>query len=93
MNVISSRILETCLDGTMNIEITLDRTMDRNSICHLASMGNLEYFSDFPRPFFRITRPGAFIIKGVEGADTFEVFKLAASTDVANEIAAIIRRF
>jgi hypothetical protein len=93
MNVTATRVIETCLDGTKNIEKTLDRTIDRKFIYHLAALGNLEYFADFSRPFFRITRPGEFIIKGVEGADSFEVFIVSALSDPDQEIAILIRRY
>jgi hypothetical protein len=93
MNIIASRIIETCLDGTMNVEKKLDRPINKTFIDHLAALGNLEYFPQFSRPFFRITRPGTFIIKGVEGEDNFEIFMIRFLADVDQEIAAHIGRF
>jgi hypothetical protein len=46
MHVIATRIIETCLDGSINLETTLDLAMDRKFIYHLAALGNLEYFSE-----------------------------------------------
>jgi hypothetical protein len=93
MNITATRVIETCLDGTKNIEKTMDRAIDRKFICHLGALGDLEYFSEFSRPFFRITRPGAFIIKGVEGANSFEVFIISTSSDPDQEIETLVRRF
>lgn len=93
MKIVATRIVETCLDGTMNVEKTLDTPTDRQFIHHLASLGNLEYFPQFARPFFRITRPGAFVIKGVEGESNFEVFIVKASADPDQEIATLVGRF
>jgi len=33
----------------------------------LKSLGNLDYFPDFPRPFFRVHTAAGFQIKGVQG--------------------------
>lgn len=93
MKVLATRIIETCLDGTKNVEKTVDRGMDRKFIYHLAGLGDLEYFSDFARPFFRITRHGAFIIKGVEGADTFQVFFIRDVPEADREIETLVGRF
>lgn len=93
MNITATRVIETCLDGTSTIEKTLDQAIDRRFIYHLGALGNLEYFADFSRPFFRITRPGAFIIKGVEGGNTFEIFIISASSDPEQELASLISRF
>jgi hypothetical protein len=93
MNVTATRVIETCLDGTRNVEKTLDRPVDRKFIYHLAELGNLEYFSEFSRPFFRITRPGDFIIKGIEGQNTFEVFVISPSSDPDGLIETLVSRF
>lgn len=81
MKVTGSRILNSCLDGTVQVELVLDRAMDRPFIDHLASCGQLEYFPDFARPFFRITKPGTFIIKGIEGESTCELHILDNTSD------------
>jgi len=93
MKVTATRVIETCLDGTMNVEKTVDRAMDRKFIYHLAILGDFEYFPQFSRPFFRITRSGSFILKGVEGADTFQVFIIRNPPDVEREIENTVRRF
>jgi hypothetical protein len=93
MNVTATRIIETCLDGTMNVEKMLDRAMDRKFIHHLAVLGNFEYFPQFARPFFRITRPGIFVIKGVEGEISFEVFIIRVTGDLDDEIATVVSQF
>lgn len=93
MKVTATRIIETCLDGTMNIEKTLDRATDNRFIHHLGMLGTLEYFPQFARPFFRITRPGIFVIKGVEGELTFEVFIIRVTEDLDSEIATLVSRF
>lgn len=93
MNITATRVIETCLDGTKNIEKTLDQAIDRKFIYYLGALGDLEYFAEFSRPFFRITRPGAFIIKGVEGANSFEIFTLDPASDPDQEVVTFITRF
>ncbi|MDD1719803.1 MAG: hypothetical protein LUQ25_07070 [Methanoregulaceae archaeon] len=77
MKVLQIRTVEVCLDGTVIREIRIDRTITREFIGHLGDTGLLEYFPAFARPFFRITRAGAYVIKGVEGEETFRVVYLS----------------
>lgn len=36
-------------------------------LLRLSALGELDYFADFPRPFFRIRAAGGLQLKGVEG--------------------------
>ena len=93
MKVTATRIIESCLDGTNDIEMTVDRPTGPAFIRYLAVLGRLEYFSDFPSPFYRVTRPGAFIVKGVEGSGTFRVFIIHNPDEVCHEIDTAVSRF
>lgn len=59
--------LEDCLNGDRQYVVQLDAPWTRTEIMKLASMGKLDYFADFPRPFFRMRGAQGTEIKGVEG--------------------------
>ncbi|MGB9030569.1 MAG: hypothetical protein WCC27_10660 [Acidobacteriaceae bacterium] len=68
MKVIAVEKLEDCFDGSIVCCYRFDEAWSRSSIEQLAGLGTLEYFADFPRPFFRVRGAGSLEIKGVEGA-------------------------
>lgn len=61
--------LEDCFDGSSIFQYWFERVLESDSIHLLGSLGQLEYFPHFPRPFFRITTPQGLQVKGVEGQD------------------------
>jgi len=73
MKVLETVALEVCLDGSVRKEFSLDEVVTRDVIGHLGAVGSLEYFPSCARPFFRVTRPGCYVLKGVEGNATFQV--------------------
>jgi len=58
--------LEDCFDGSRTYRYRFDRPWDRAAIEALRPLGRLDYFPDFPRPFFRLFTRGL-VVKGVEG--------------------------
>ncbi len=59
--------LEDCFDGSVIYSYRFDEAWTRDSIMKLKKMGDVDYFPDFPRPFFRLRGTGGFQVKGVEG--------------------------
>lgn len=63
-----------CIDGNIIFSYVLDEPIDETFIRALGQrLGALEYFADFPRPFFRIQAKGWLELKGTQGETTFEV--------------------
>ncbi len=73
MRVVEAKKIEDCLDGSMIKDFSMDEPVDRSFIRHLGVDGTLEYFPDFARPFYRVTKDGMYVLKGVEGNTTFQV--------------------
>ena len=71
--VIAIRKVEECLDGTTIKEFELAAPMTESTMRRIAEEGKLKFFPDFPRPYFRIDRSGAYIIQGVIGLCSFRV--------------------
>ncbi len=71
--VTAIREVETCLDGTTIKEFDLDSTLTDTIMRRIAEGGKLCYFPTFPRPYFRIDKPGAYVVQGVIGRSMFRV--------------------
>lgn len=71
MNYTTKKV-EDCFDGSRIFEYDFDSAIDSDFIRNLGTLGKLEYFKDFPRPFFRIITKRGSQFKGVEGEKTFK---------------------
>lgn len=67
MRIDSAVKQEDCFDGDSAARYWFDEAWTRASIQHLAALGKLDYFSSFPRPFFRVVSKSGMQVKGVEG--------------------------
>lgn len=72
MTVVDVRDIEDCFDGFFVKEVLFSEPITREAIYHLGQGADLQYFPDFPRPFFRVDRPD-FVLQGVEGNRTARV--------------------
>lgn len=72
MRVLSVKHIEDCFDGSFIKELLLDEPISRDLILYLGRVGKLQYFPDFPRPFFKIDATGM-TCKGIEGNNTIRV--------------------
>ena len=66
MTIDTVALVEDCVDGSRIREIVVDQHLTPQSIRALGSLGELEYFADFPRPFFRVISD-TYQLKGVQG--------------------------
>jgi hypothetical protein len=83
MRIIDRKRIEDCFDGSRVMRYFFDEAWARDEILRLASLGELEYFEDFPRPLFRVSTPGGAEIKGVEGeADCQVVYPKAGREQI-----------
>lgn len=88
MRVTEVKHVEDCLDGTAIKELALDEPADRGLADRLSALGELDYYEDFPKPFFRVTSD-AVQIKGVAG--TYRVRLWLSSSADASVVAAVVR--
>ena len=68
----TTKKVEDCFDGSRIFEYQFDFAIDSVFIKKLGELGKLEYFKDFPRPFFRIITKKGNQFKGVEGEKNFK---------------------
>jgi hypothetical protein len=67
------RELESCLAHSEAKEIALDEGVSVELMQRLATEGTLQYFPHFPRPYFRIDHPTAWLIQGIVGSPKLRI--------------------
>jgi hypothetical protein len=83
------RPVADCFDADLVREVELDQALDEPVMRALAVEASLQYYPDFPRPYFRIERPGDCTLQGVLGAATFRItFTRTASADRGRSVIA-----
>lgn len=91
MKIIEIKELENCFDGSFMKEATFDKNVEKNFIDYLQNYGELEYYGNFLRPFYKLSIPFKFIIKGIEGDNTVQVIfhrsNIEDSINFLNQIA------
>lgn len=81
MNIVDSKRVEDCFDGSRVMRYFFDAAWTRDEILRLAPLGKLDYFDDFPRPLFRVITPDGGEIKGVEGESDCQVVYPSANRE------------
>jgi hypothetical protein len=67
VKIVQSRKVEDCFDGSSVYAYSFDEAWNRGTIASIQVFGKLEYYPDFPRPFFRVRGCNGLEVKGVEG--------------------------
>lgn len=70
MKIIEVNKLEDCFDGSSTYCYAFDEAWTRDDIQHLLEFGPVDYFPDFPRPYFRLRGDGGWQLKGIEGEES-----------------------
>jgi len=74
MKLIDVRKIEDCFDGSARNEYRFDGGISESFMRQLAAGARLDFFPDFPKPFFKIFRADGSQIKGILGGSDFEVY-------------------
>lgn len=73
MRMVRCDRVEDCFDGSSVWVCGFDQPWTEPGVRGLAALGRVEYFADFPRPFFRVLGEDGLQIKGVAGETTCRV--------------------
>lgn len=73
MMLVNIKKLEDCIDGSMIFMYSFNEKIDETLMKKLGEKGKLQYYPEFPRPFFKIITAGGVQVKGIIGDDNFEV--------------------
>ncbi len=82
MRIVDVHKIEDCFDGSMVYGYRFDEPWTRALILGLRRLGDVDYFPDFPRPFFRLRGRGGWQAKGVEGDCECRVILAAPEREV-----------
>ncbi|RJP26471.1 MAG: hypothetical protein C4527_15015 [Candidatus Omnitrophota bacterium] len=73
MKITEIKKIEDCFDGSTVYGYTFDAVWTQDRIQQFRTLGNLDYFPDFPRPFFRVCQKNGVQIKGIQGDNNCRV--------------------
>ncbi|MDK9700429.1 MAG: hypothetical protein OEM52_09825 [bacterium] len=85
MRLQRKELLEDCFDGSGIFLYYFDEPIAKTFIMTLSRFGKLEYFSEFPRPFFRVVSLDGLQMKGVEGEYSIRVLLPSQNRQVLEE--------
>jgi hypothetical protein len=57
-------LVEDCFEDSTIREVRLEGRLDETAVFRLAALGDFEYHTEFPRPFFRARVSGGSYLKG-----------------------------
>ncbi len=91
VRVTSSQVLENCLDSSVVKKIDLSEPVGEVVMRRLARHGKLQFFPDFPRPYFRLDRSRTYVVQGVFGDTSLRVtFSPLADADAEEQLRILI---
>ncbi len=91
VHVVSSQVLENCLDSSVVRELQLSEPVGEVVMRRVARQGRLQFFPDFPRPYFRLDRSRAYVVQGVFGETSLRVtFSPLADADAGEQLRILI---
>ncbi len=73
MKLVNIKKLEDCIDGSMIFMYSFNEKIDETLMKKLEEKGKLQYYSEFPRPFFKLITADGVQVKGIIWDDNFEV--------------------
>jgi len=81
VKVIAVDFVEDCLDGTSLRDLRLEHPVDKDLVHHLAGLGEIDFYSHFPIPYFRGNVCGAGVM-GTTGSISFRAVLPRADRDL-----------
>lgn len=73
MQIAEIKKVEDCFDGSVIFKYFFSDELDEDVMRKIGEGGKLQYYPDFPRPFFKIETSAGLQIKGILGDKDIEV--------------------
>lgn len=87
MKVLRIKNIQNCRQLVIMCDVILDCEITKPIIDYLSLLGTCEYFSTFPKPFFKINLSSNHLLKGAEGNKSLRIVLLdSASIECLNGI-------
>ena len=91
VRVVGSQVLENCLDRSVVKEIQLSEPIGEAVMRRMARHGKLQFFPNFPRPYFRIDRSRTYVVQGILDNTSIRVtFSPLADADAEEQLRILI---
>ncbi len=81
MKLIEARKIEDCFDGGSRYEFRFNNEIAEAFMRRLVGAGRLDFFPEFPKPFFKIFRSDGSQVKGILGSMDIEVYFTRSHSD------------
>jgi hypothetical protein len=72
MKIVRTKEIDGCLDEIVK-EFQVDRLITTDDIFHFGKIGQLEYYPEMKKPFYKVKVKKKFHLKGIQGNDTIRV--------------------
>lgn len=66
-------VIQDCFEDSFIRELVFDGVITLETMLCLSELGRLDYYADFPRPFFRVTKDKEYYFRGVIGGSSVKV--------------------
>jgi len=73
MELIDIKKVEDCFDGSVIFQYAFDKEIDKTLMEKMGKRGNIQYYPEFLRPFFKIVTADGLQVRGTIGNNKFEV--------------------
>ena len=73
MKITARQKIEDCLDGSIVFTYEMSEPWTGENVRALGALGPMEYFADFPRPYFRLRSGDGLYVNGVVGTSSCRV--------------------
>ncbi len=73
MHIVAIKNVDDCFDKELMKEFELSDPITENIMKNMAEEATLKYYPEFPKPYYRIEKGGAYVIQGVIGNPTFKI--------------------
>jgi len=93
MKIVKMESVEDCFKETLFIDAELDCPVTKSFIFYLGTKGKLQYYEDFPRPFFQLSIPSKYSLKGIEGSHSIRVLLHEDNPEGVKEFSELISSY
>lgn len=93
MYILETKHIEDCLDGSVVREVLLSQKINAEFIQILGKSGDLQYFPQFARPFFKLNIQGKLNLKGIEGNTSIRIRLKAPIKENFDLLAQLIKQY
>ncbi|MBN1233280.1 MAG: hypothetical protein JXA60_08010 [Candidatus Coatesbacteria bacterium] len=73
ISVVKIEVLDDCFKDTTLFDFIFSKALQDDFINSLSSLGEFEYYTEFPKPFYKVFRNGSFMLKGIKNSPNMRV--------------------